>query len=530
MLAAFALLIAQKAELGPTLPPGASTEFYRAALEVERHLAAGDWRAASSGLEALPKAKFRIGWNPAGLPASERPQWILQRDAAVLRWCQMQNDLSIDFGATGDLEFAFVDSLPLDPASGLRPAARFAWQTSPRKLIVTLARLRGQELTLTNPHAMHNEVAYAIGAYLGVADGKLYSSVMTRTDLPIERRLDLFPSDALVATLNLAAIETLRSSVATKKPIVPTHPRVVIDPEAVDAGRLSQGESTDFSILLKNVGNGVLEYRIVPDCGCFALQGVGRLAPGADARVPIRMDSTMFGGEVKHRLIVVTNDPDRPVFVVPFEVFVTPRYRLVSGHPNVQLLAAPVETLYAYLFFPSGTPFKVQQVAMAGLPGTVRFEPWTGELADEFMREPAMKRTGYRFIVTLDAKRIVGRAGFSLRISTNDPVYKSLTLSQMVQKGIAALPSQVYFGEVTGPRSATLFLSRPGKPFAVTAVKAEPPAFQATLSNSGKLDEHKIEVKYMGGASPGDLMGVVTLSTDDPVQPKIQVPLLAAVR
>lgn len=530
MVAAFAFLLVQRPALGPMLPAGASSSFSDAALAVESALERRDWSAAEGALSALPKTTIKIRWNDTGLPAEERSEWRKQMDSALLRWRQMQNDISLDLSSIGDVEFDFVDQLPVDSGSGLRPAAAFDLQQSPRKLKVVLARKRGPELLPTHPFAIYNEVAYAIGSYLGVADGKLYASVMTRWDLPTERQQDLMPSDVLVATLNLEAAGMLREAVKSKTALTPATPAVAIDPESVDAGRLTQGESTEFSVKLQNSGNAPLSFRIVPDCGCFSLNGVGQIAPGKEARIPVKMDSTMFGGVVKHRLIVLTNDPKRPVLVIPFEVYVTPRYRLISGMPAVQMLDSASQRLYSYLFFPTGKPFNVQQVALSGLPGTVRAERWSGVLADEFMHEPAQPRTGYRIVIDLDARQVQGRAGYSLRIATDDPVYRTLSLSQQVQRGIAALPSQVYFGEVHGARSANLTVSRPGKPFMITSIKAEPPAFQATAKLNTVADELRVEVRYVGGASAGDLMGVVRIGTNDPNQPLLQIPVLAAVR
>jgi hypothetical protein len=188
-------------------------------------------------------------------------------------------------------------------------------------------------------------------------------------------------------------------------------------------------------------------------------------------------------------------------------------------------------TFTAYLFAPKDHPLKVKHVEMGGLPGSVTFEPWEGTLADPDMNEGALPRKGYKFDLRIQNIPDGMQMAANLIVTTNDPVFDQINYAVFVQKGILALPPNVYMAEIgAAPRTMAFVVSRIGKPFKITGIDVDSSHLSTTFEPTKNVGEYKVIVKYDGKAAKGDYRATITVKTDDPKQPIVQVPVTATVR
>ncbi|MBS1720002.1 MAG: DUF1573 domain-containing protein [Armatimonadetes bacterium] len=499
------------------LPPAARPDWSRRVFRVTELMSKGDFAAAASDLELAPSFQPKIEWDWSSVPEADRKSWLDARAKAVASWKKVLPELEPTFGsaATG-LKVTFSTELPGGPV---------LVKASESGLSITISLRRGTPTTPVAFSTASNDLMYALGVVLGIDDSPSPGTVMRRTGLAQETELVVGSTEAYTARRNIELADELRAQVQNKVKRGAIRPVLFFDPKVVDKGQVSQGDRLPFSIQLTNPGKSTLEYRFLPDCGCFSYTPPGKLEPGESKLVPVQVDTTAFFGELRHKLYIQTNDPDQPSAAVEFSAYVQPRYRFLWKNPTPVLVAdeKPV-TATAYLFFPSGTIPQLQRAVFAGPSGSVKFKPWKGQLADPGMKETAKLRQGYEVTVTFDPKGAYGQSGFVIDAYLDDPVFRVVRLSQIFQNGIAALPAQVYLGEATGPREGSFLVTRPGKPFKVLRVSCDSPnfKFEKVLQADG---DWRISVRYDGKASSGMQTAVAVVVTDDPKQKQIRVPV-----
>ncbi len=528
-----ALLVLAPVLFGPKLPPGTRTEFQLQVLAVTDRLEKGDFAGAQGEIAHLPVADPKIEWDDRGLPAAQKTAAAAARDGALAQWREAQAMFKPRVVAQGgDIRFHFVHELPVDPESGVHAGAAYSFSSSPGKpaLEVAIALARGETATPIKALEVSNEVARAVGAYYGLADSPYFGTFMSHTDVPTDRLNRVTGLEGNVIRWHLLAVAELEARIGKKQVVKSARPVAVVDPQQIDAGTAVQGEGAEFQIKLTNTGNAPLTYRLIPDCQCFLISPGGDVAAGASFVLRGRMDTTVGQGEVKHRLLVMTNDLRTPNRVVPFRINLQPRYRFLIDAPDVLLLPKGPATIHAYLFGPAERPISASAGRLAGLNGTVSAKPWEGPLADPAMKEGPLQRKGTEFTIHLDAAGLVGRGQFTLQADTDDGKFSTVQVSQSVQRGIGAQPSEIYFGEVTARKSTSFLLTRPGKPFRVVSTSVDNAAVKVAGIKASGGDGYEIELQFMGGSRKGPVYAVLTVNTDDPDQPTVKVPIQALVK
>ncbi len=517
---------------GPTLNPGVSTEFQREVLTVTDALQKGDFEGARKALAFTPTGELTIEWDDHNVPAADRPQFLAARDRALQMWANFNALIHPKIVAKGGvLKFSFEKELALNPETGIRAgyAALFGDNPAKPRLEVVIGLTRGEPAVRSRPTEVYNEIAHGVGVYYGLAESPYIGTFMGRSDLPTERE-NMMGYEGNAAKANLKAIDELRGRIDKRQRVTSARPHAVMDPLSFDGGDITQGDQYAFNFQLTNTGNAPLTYRIVPDCTCYTVLPGEVIQPGTSFVIHARMDSTNYSGELHHRIAVFTNDIDVPVRVMPFTIRVQPRYRLIFDAPEVKMVANGPTTLTAYLFSAADRPIKATAARVMGIPGTVTIAPWKGELADPAMKEGAKLRQGTKLTLTINPSGIVGRSALSLEVDTDDKAFGRVRTSQTVQRGIAALPGQVFFGEVSSPYTTSFLLSQPGRAFQILSMTSDSPYVKAIGSTPHGVGEYKVEVKYLGGAPVGFFNAILTVKTDDPNQPVVKVPIQAVIR
>lgn len=527
-------LIAAALPQAPMVQPGASSEFHRGCLAVEEALAAGDLPAARAAAGALPRRSLKIEFDPASLPKGRAQEFEEARDGVASIWQRGISGVSITSGSPADIRIRFVKNLPPSAGSALPAGAVHFFSSTPGepRLVAVIALERGNPARPTEAVDVHNEIGYAIGAYFGLAANPLQvGAFMGRTDLPTFRLHAPSLEEYRIARANLETCESLSKLVLKGQKIEPAHPQIWIDSPVLPETPALQGEPIRFNLQITNRGDAPLAIEVRPDCGCLTATPSGILNAGDTRLFQAIIDTTEFVGDLHKRLIVFSNDPDFPVKQIPINVKVTPRYRLLSPSGPFVIATDGGAEFQVFLALNEHAEFKPTSVRLNGMPGEVTMRPWEGALADPELGEPESHRVGFVFDVKLEGTLAPGRSSGTLIIETDSKRFPTLYYSFGAQKGIVALPDELYLGEVSqAPRRASFLVSRPGRGFKILRVRSDSTSLKFEHSAVRDNWEHLVTVQFDGKVPFGIYTATVVVETDDPKQPKILVPMRAVVR
>jgi hypothetical protein len=507
----------------PVFPIGARPELHQLARSIEDLLAKGDTAQAAKLADNLPKPNFTIGWDESGLPENYRSVVENMRDFAMQAWQRIPH-LSIKLADTptgGDVNISFTKELPKD-AAGLPEASTITFGINPRVTAV-IGLNRGAPPQSIIPGDAFMEIGHAIGAYLGNADDSLPGSCMYRNNLPGLRVYGPNRSSWVVAGRNLDASDAIRVLVKANKPLGLSDAQMGVTPTKIELGPVRQGIKIPLDFTVTNSGKAKLNYSLVPDCGCFSKTQPGSLATGEKAVVRTLVDTTSYVGEIHKLLVLYTNDPNTPVQEIPVSFTATPPCRLYRPQGENVILPVPNNTFDILLTVPAGSKLKPSQYEWSGTHDSVTMEPWTGSAADPDLNEGSKPRQGYIFHVKLSDKAISGRSSATLHVVTDDALIPDFTYTVFMQKGIVALPEEVFLGELSTVNRGTFIVSRRGKPFNITEVDTGTKCLKATVTPVAGGAEYRVDVIYDGNGPRGDFAAQIKIKTDDPAQPLLQV-------
>lgn len=497
---------------------GSSPEIAHAFQTVAALTEKKDFAGAKVALHLLPSEDIRVKWDDSALSPKSRFDVQRQRDRAFQEW---SNACPIHFTVVKDSpDIAFVLQ------SG--PGSNVVWsdKTSDARLTQRIG-FNGAALNL---FAIHNDVSFALGLYAGINKLPIEGLLMAGSDDSISHDLSIIPLESNIANGNLNACRRLRDAIDKSQVVSSGLPTLTGDFKPIDMGKVLQGTKIPLDFSITNSGAGMLSFKIIPDCSCFATTAIQFVDPGKSKPAKAQMDTLSFAGPVHHRLFVVSNDAVQPIREIPVTVYVTPRYRMLPEH-QVIIADEKGEAVHeAFLYFPSDHPITITSAVSQGLPGDVTFEPWQGDMADPVLKEGALPRKGYK--VSLKLKDIPDGAqlGTNIVLGTDDSNFPSISYTVGVQKGIVALPPSVYMGEMgAAPRTVPFVLTRPGLPFNITDIQSDSAHIKASYKQSVP-GEYRVTIVYDGKAAVGDYHATISIKTDDPKQKLIEVAVQGTVR
>jgi hypothetical protein len=512
---------------------------------LEEKMVARDLAGIRTAFRLLPKRRLKVDWDDRNVPPEQRFEFAASRDAAFL---VVRKGIEMTFSlaktpAEADIKISFERALGEDPVSHKQRAVATFYHTeagqAPFEAVIGLKRNH----KAAKPIDVQNDVTYALTGYFGVAKNELPGAAMNRTDAPATYNATGSTLELSITEYNLEALDDLHMIETSleardhhKDPpgvtfdLQPTLPEAFIEPKKlVTTTPGEQGHPLDFQIQVTNSGNSPLNTKLIPDCGCFLADREIRINAGDTAIYRVRMDTSQYGGHINKKLYLLTNDAQQPVIEVPVSVDIAPRYRFLTPAGTVVVVEKETGKLDIFLAV-EGNPINVTAARVEQIPGEAEIEPWSGTLPDPDLNEGAMPRKGYHVRVNVGENLLPGRQAFSLVLDTDDKNLPKLNLALFAQKGIAVLPEQeIYFGQLTTPTAAKLTLSRPNHGFHVLKVRSTNPHFVATDLVSQKGTEHAMTVKYDGNADAGILKATLIITTDDPAQRLIKVPMSGTV-
>ncbi len=118
-------------------------------------------------------------------------------------------------------------------------------------------------------------------------------------------------------------------------------PKIFFESEDIDLGKLVQGESKEFSFVVYNKGDAVLDITEVrPTCGCTSTgKNNFSLKPGQKSSIPFTFNTGNFSGEQHKSMSVRSNDPEKPTVNLHFRALIE---SMVNIDPSYISMSAPV--------------------------------------------------------------------------------------------------------------------------------------------------------------------------------------------
>jgi len=95
-------------------------------------------------------------------------------------------------------------------------------------------------------------------------------------------------------------------------------PRVRVEPESFDFGKVLPGRTLRKDFRLRNLGNDVLVIeRVSKSCGCTeATTDASTLEPGESTPLRVTVETRSASGRVQHEVLVRSNDPVSPALEI----------------------------------------------------------------------------------------------------------------------------------------------------------------------------------------------------------------------
>lgn len=533
MLSLICALALGQLPLAPVTPVGTNRSLLEASLAVQEHMEKGEFDKAAQAMEAMPKPNPVIRWDLKGVPENLHDPLKDARDQVFAQWGQFFTQVKPTFVESGkaDIVFSFTEKLP-ETEEGFPAAAAHVFSTDPSepRLETTIALYRGRPAQLSTPSDIHNEIMYAMVAYFGHERTPFPGAGAFRTDQPGASRSQFTAFEMGTIKRTFELVEKLNQLIKDKVKVEAARPKLQVEPISLTLPNAVQAEPVKFTIQVTNPGNAPLTFRFQPDCGCLSSHYSPILEPGRTAMVTGFVDTVNFVGKLRHKFYVFANDADIPFREIPVAIDVEPLVRMVRPGASVLQMGDNGTTADVFLVVSPTAKIQLGDATIEGLTGEVTEEEWEGEL-EVIPGEPKRKVKAIRYRVQLNPSSLPGRLQATLAVPTDHPVLPLLRHNIFVQRGIVAEPESLYLGEIPNARtSATFIVSRPGVPFKVLEVTTNSPYFKAVATPNADSSEFRVTVEFDGKGIPGIVETIVTIRTNDPKQPRIEVPIRGIIR
>jgi hypothetical protein len=300
-------------------------------------------------------------------------------------------------------------------------------------------------------------------------------------------------------------------------------PKVEFSATSHDFGKVPEGETVRHAFKVTNKGGATLKIENVrSSCGCaVATPKEKELASGASTEIEVTFNSRGRPGKNRKVITVTTNDPDNANARLEIKADVEPKLAFDARHVRLNPAYGEEQVKEVRLTgeLAKGAQLKVEEVSEDG--------PDVEVLAAE-----GDKPAGLR--LKLKGKKVGTGAGRVL-VSTNveDPKQISLRYSWQVSGNIRVVPTRPYFDPARpGLKERVLTVTSSRPEFKLVSARITQGPFKAAVEKpeTGKGFAVRVTLTAQGDAAtkPGADQGTLVLLSNDPIEPKKEVPLRVA--
>jgi hypothetical protein len=537
---AIAAVALQTQVVVPDIQPGCNQPFIAAVAAVKTALSEEKFDEAARLAAALPSMEVTYTVREDTIPEEYRAYALKAIGRAVEIWTGQPVGLKVTRTETNpDIVVSFAPQLGVDPEVGkLLGGVHFiGFSPDEPRVESVIGMKRGDPIRSTETYDIASEMSFAIGSRIGLERSPIPGTPMGRTESTLSILPRMTPADGKMALVNIELADALRKAAATHTKIALPEPGAYIDVNEIQGPTVMQGEAMPMSFQISNNGKTPLKYRVVPDCGCFKIPvPTGEIAPGSAVIVKFDIDTMNFPGKLDKNLFVYTTDPEMPVKRIPVKGMAEYMYRFITPTgKSVFQYQKNYQELEVFLevnpnLAKKDKDFKFNGYKMEGIKGTAEFEPFEGEMADPARGEESRSRAGFKIKLHVEPHNLPGRQEGIISLETTSKFAPVMRWNYSLQNGIAVNPGRIYFGEIDGkPNRAWAVLNGAGKKFNITKVESDT-EFITGFWEPFNDENTKIVALFKGGAPIGQFDAVISVYTDDPDQPKIDIPVQGIVK
>lgn len=532
VIAATSLVLGQQTKISYDVAIGSSFSFHERVLAVKEALSAKDFKTAATLGKQLPSGTITYSISTKNLNADNSDDMMNAVDSAVALWNKMLKDhvkiSEAKPGTAATVKFSFQPTLAKRAGAEVVAGAATFEATSPVPTVEEIIGLkRGTNLQPSTPLDVFNEALFAFGTYFGLAAEPSLGTAMGRSDMRMTAKSQIIPIYIESVRNNLNLSKNLRKAAIDKIVVHPAQSKVAVDAKEIIFPKTLQGDMGQAKALVSNIGNAPLLARAAGDCTCIGGSIEQSIPASGSTLLQGRYNTVELSGMVQHNIVLRTNDPNRPMMIIPAKIEVKPRIEVIYPNTNTYYVDPENPIFTMFIHSNDGTP-AVQASEVIGVDGTVTVEPFIGDVPDFMHNTPNREVNGYRVDVNLsklNVANVFGRMMGAAVIRVDHPVLKTIRANFYVQKGIVAQPEQVYLGKPTGPANASVIIAAAGKSFKITKVTSDSKNLSFTVTPRSIKGEYTIAIAYDGKATLHNIAAQITVETDDPKQPKIIVPI-----
>jgi len=310
-------------------------------------------------------------------------------------------------------------------------------------------------------------------------------------------------------------------------------PKLSILKSRLEMGPLTAGDTAEVEFPLANAGTEPLRIeQVITSCGCTTTSYPETLQPGEKGFLKAKLAANVFwNGIVEKHLTVKSNDPDQPSVDLQFTAQIRPLLQFSpSSLVSVNYKRGDVIRQVFTITPGSDVPVEITGVTPGG-PGTeARLLP----------AESGDKPGTARVEVTIRPPDTGGDFTRGVLLQTTHARVGAvpIVINGVAQDGFTVMPSLLYLAGLrttadTGPPKIVTLSKRIGS-FHILSVTSDRPELKAevrrpTNGEAAEEGDGEISIRYLGGLPQGQAEGKITVTTDDPARPTIEIPYLAMV-
>jgi len=330
-------------------------------------------------------------------------------------------------------------------------------------------------------------------------------------------------------TVNLAlccvflVAATLLAQGATGKPKA-----VAVEP-IKDVGFVAKGDMATNEFVIRNDGDAPLELREVrAACGCTVADFDKVIAPGKTGKVRVTVDTKSFSGPTAKGVTVYTNDPEAPTIELTVRATIDQFIKMKPGYARFITVQGESKEgkIVQTLWTPDKSPFEVVKVESPYPFLNVRF--WEAKPEERLADNKDQQQ--WKVEIHLDNDAPVGALTQAVKIHTNHPKQKliQIPISGFVRPVMAVTPPIVDMGQVDGKEPVRFSINVRNfatEPIKVTGIAGDVQGVNAKIEPVQEGREYQVQVTFQPDARKGPVNGKLTLTTDSPKVPRIEVQL-----
>ena len=325
-------------------------------------------------------------------------------------------------------------------------------------------------------------------------------------------------------------------------------PNIVLEPSALDFGKLYEPDSSTQQVTIRNTGDAELVLTsLASTCGCTVprigdaqlVQSKGtaidvRIAPGESVVMDITLNSFAKRDQVKQKVTITSNDPDTPKAIVDVTGFVEPIVRITPWPVNFGDVEKGATVTLTVSVTTREPTFELGRISFGG---DRRFKARV--LGRERVIVDGATVTRTMLEVTMSGVRTPGSILVDATIRTNYKLRRRVTMRILATVlGDLEAPKILQLGALepgsTIEHSFTM-KSRSGTPFKILGVRHEGEngagvEFTATPNDAEKPTSYEVTIRMPDAPQNGAMRGTLVITTDVPDEESLEMKYQGFVR